>query len=303
TTGDQSAYNADKLTIPPYWLDTPELRAELVKYYAEVSNFDSLVGMIRGELEARKLWDNTLFIVCSEQGTQLPFAKWTCYDNGLHTGIVVHWSGVTKPGTVIKELVATADIAPTFLEAAGGNAEDGDFDGKSFLKTLQGEQQVLHDYVYGAFTNCNIIDNRERIYPIRVIRDKSFSLLYNPNHESVTSNVTLTAALNMIKGSKDSSGTGASWVKLSRADPSAKALVQKLHHRPEFELYNRANDPYELKNEIDNPEYRVVAERLQKSLQRQLKRLGDANPIETEKKIIARKGVKKPKPKKGRPKK
>ncbi|MGB0259458.1 MAG: sulfatase-like hydrolase/transferase, partial [Coraliomargarita sp.] len=77
TTGDQSIYNAAELTVPPYWVDTPELRETMVAYYAEISNFDSLVGRVRAELEARGLWDNTLFIVCSEQGTQLPFAKWT----------------------------------------------------------------------------------------------------------------------------------------------------------------------------------------------------------------------------------
>ena len=290
TTGDRSAYDADSLIVPPYWLDTPELRAELVKYYAEVSNFDVLVGIIRGELESRKLWQNTLFIVCSEQGTQLPFAKWTCYDNGLHTGIVAHWSGMTKPGATCTELIATADIAPTLVEVAGGSIAAGDFDGKSLLKTLRGETQVLHDYVYGAFTNCNIIDNRERVYPIRVIRDKSFSLIYNPNHGSQTSNVTLSVAKRMLGDpSQQGTGIGASWVKLARKEPGTKALVHKLYHRQEYELYNRQNDPYELKNEIDNPEYRTVVSRLKKDLRARLSQVGDASPIETEERIIANK--------------
>ena len=87
----------------------------MVKYYAEITNFDTLVGMMRRELEERKLWENTIFMVCSEQGTQLPFAKWTCYDNGLRTGFVAHWSGVTRPGAVIKDLVTTADVTPTLV--------------------------------------------------------------------------------------------------------------------------------------------------------------------------------------------
>ena len=61
TTGDQSAYDANKLTVPPYWVDTPELRNEMVKYYAEVTNFDSLVGIVRAELEKRNLWDCLLY--------------------------------------------------------------------------------------------------------------------------------------------------------------------------------------------------------------------------------------------------
>ena len=57
TTGDPSAYDAKKLTVPPYWVDTPQLREEMVKYYAEITNFDTLVGMVRRELEKRKLWE------------------------------------------------------------------------------------------------------------------------------------------------------------------------------------------------------------------------------------------------------
>lgn len=67
TTGDQSAYDAEALTVPPYWVDTPALRDVMVKYYAEITNFDVLVGMIRNELEQRGLWNNTIFMVCSEQ--------------------------------------------------------------------------------------------------------------------------------------------------------------------------------------------------------------------------------------------
>ena len=40
---------------PPYWVDTPQLREEMVKYYAEITNFDNLVGMMRKELEKKAL--------------------------------------------------------------------------------------------------------------------------------------------------------------------------------------------------------------------------------------------------------
>ncbi|MEM7395672.1 MAG: sulfatase, partial [Verrucomicrobiota bacterium] len=195
SSGDPSAYDAKSFTIPPYWLDTPELRETLVKYYAEITNFDQLVGRMRRMLEDRGVWKNTIFMVCSEQGTQLPFAKWTCYDNGLHTGLVAHWPGVIEPGSVAAELISTADITPTLVDAAGGNLKPDDCDGKSFLKTLKGESEVLHEYVFGAFTNCRIIDNRERVYPIRVIRNKKFSLIWNPNYQEITSNVSLSGVL------------------------------------------------------------------------------------------------------------
>ena len=287
TTGNPSVYNAEQLTVPPYWLDTPELRKELVKYYAEVSNFDALVGQMREVLEERGLWENTLFMVCSEQGIQLPFAKWTCYDNGLHCGLVARWDGVTPPGSAAGELISIADITPTLVEAAGGTLNEGDVDGKSFLPMLKGEKQALHPYVFGAFSNCNINGNHERIYPIRVIRNKSYSLIYNPNFEHQTSNTTLDRARAMVNGDSANVPRGgalaASWVSAYPGDE----LVHKLHHRPEYELYHLENDPYELRNEINNPEHQTVADEMKKQLHSRLAELGDADPIATETALVA----------------
>ena len=284
TTGDPSQYDKDDLSIPPYWLDTPVLRKKLVQYYAEVSNFDKLVGQIRAALEQRSLWDNTLFVVCSEQGIQFPFAKWTCYDNGLHTGLVMSWPGTIKAGSHADELISIADITPTLVDAAGGELKAGDVDGKSFLKTLQGEQQVLHEYVYGAFTNCNLINNRDRIFPVRSIRSKDFALIYNPNHEEITSNVTLSG-----KGS-----AATSWQALQGSSEKADRLIRKLNHRPEFEFYHLAEDPHELNNAINQPKYESIIAGMKKALFEKLEALGDPDPIATERSLV--KGGKKKNP-------
>ena len=292
TTGDPSAYDASKLTVPPYWVDTPELREEMVKYYAEITNFDRLVGMMRKELEKRKLWDETVFMVCSEQGTQLPFAKWTCYDNGLRTGLVMRWPGVTRPGSVVRELVSTADITPTLVDGLGGSLDKGACDGKSFLALLKGEGSALRDYVYGAFTNCRIIANRERVFPIRTIRDKGYSLIFNPNHRSITSNLTLSQALKLKNGGGEAGevlNTAASWVPLADDDEHAKALVEKLHRRSKYELYDLRKDPYELSNLAKKGSHAKVMNRLKSKLHAKLEELGDADPIATERNFIAQK--------------
>ncbi len=302
TTGDTSAYDPKKLTVPPYWVDTPQLREEMVKYYAEITNFDNLVGMMRKELEKRKLWDNTIFMVCSEQGTQLPFAKWTCYDNGLRTGFVMRWAGVTRPGSVVSDLISTADVTPTLVEAAGGTLKPGACDGMSFLPLLKGNKlEQPRNYVFGAFTNCRIIDNRERVYPIRSVRDRQFSLIYNPNHGSITSNVSLSQALKMIQGENAGSKSlnlAASWVPRAKKDNRAKTLVHKLHHRPEYELYDLSKDPYELENKADDPSHKKTLARLKKALHAKLAKLGDPDPIATEKSFVRSEGGKKKKPSK-----
>ena len=290
TTGDPSAYDAKKIKVPPYWIDTPELREVMIQYYAEITNFDRLVGMMRKELEKRNLWENTIFMVCSEQGTQLPFAKWTCYDNGLHTGLVAHWPSRAKPGSVIKELISTADITPSLVNELGGKLQKGTVDGKSFLNLLAGKNESIHQYVYGAFTNCRIIDNRERIYPIRSIRNKRYSLIYNPNHQSLTSNVTLTQALKMIEDTeikpKDLNPTG-SWVAKVDKSKFEKKLVEKLHNREEFELYDLQKDPFEMVNLTGDSKYLKIQKKLMDALLAKLKALGDSDPMSTEKRFVS----------------
>jgi len=290
TTGDPSAYDAKKIKMPPYWIDTPELREVMIQYYAEITNFDRLVGMMRKELEKRNLWENTIFMVCSEQGTQLPFAKWTCYDNGLHTGLVAHWPSRAKPGSVIKELISTADITPSLVNELGGKLQKGTVDGKSFLNLLAGKNESIHQYVYGAFTNCRIIDNRERIYPIRSIRNKRYSLIYNPNHQSLTSNVTLTQALKMIEDTeikpKDLNPTG-SWVAKVDKSKFEKKLVEKLHNREEFELYDLQKDPFEMVNLTGDSKYLKIQKKLKDALLAKLKALGDSDPMSTEKRFVS----------------
>jgi len=290
TTGDQSAYNANKLSVPPYWVDTPELRKEMVKYYAEVTNFDSLVGRVRAELEKRNLWGRTILIVCSEQGTQLPFAKWTCYDNGLHIGLVLRWPGLSKEGGVVEELVSIADITPTLVQGLGGDLQEGDCDGKNIASLIRGNGEPVHQYVYGAFTNCRIMGNRDRIFPIRSIRDKRYSLIFNPNSkEEITSNITLSRALEILKSDhkkKANLDPAASWVTTANLTKMEKELVHKLHHRPKYELYDLLNDPFELVNLISDPKFKKVGHRLKQALHKKLGELRDADPVKTERKFL-----------------
>ena len=290
TTGDPSAYDAKKISVPSYWIDTPELRQELVKYYAEVTNFDRLVGMIRTELEKRNLWENTIFIVCSEQGTQLPFAKWTCYDNGLRTGLVIHWPSLSRAGSVVDPLVSIQDIVPSLVSFLGGELSSGDCDGQSFLSLLQGGSEPIHSYLFGAFTNCRINDNKDRIYPIRSIRDERYSLIYNPNFQNgITSNLSLSQALRMVEDDDfrpSNLNLAGSWVMLKDKDELIESLVHKLHHRPEYELYDLHKDPHELFNLAEEKSYQSIFRRLKSALHSKLSSIGDSDPIATERSYL-----------------
>jgi uncharacterized sulfatase len=172
----------------------------------------------------------------------------------------------------------------------GVKLKDDAVDGKSFIELLKGNGEPLHEYVYGAFTNCRIIDNRERVYPVRSIRNKRYSLIYNPNHESKTSNVSLSQALKMIEDSntkpKELNLSG-SWVAKVNKSKQEQELVHKLHNREEFELYDLQKDPFEMENLAGDSNYQKIQRKLKNALMAKLKALGDNDPISTEKGFIS----------------
>ncbi len=287
THGDPDAYDPAALTLPKDAIDTPEYRHNLHGNFVEVTNLDKLLGGLRELIADHDLTEDTLVLFCSEQGNQFPFSKWTCFDGGLASGVVAAWPGVIPAGIASDPILWISDITPSLVAAAGGEINPDDFDGSSQWSNFTGANEKVHDYAYGAFSNCNIIDNRDRVFPIRSIRDERYTLLWSPKAEvEVTSNTTLTMALALlndedVKGDFD---PAASWVvKLETSgDLLHEQLVERLHHRPEWALYDREADPKELTNLVGNLEFEEVQQRLQGELQSWLEKWGDEDPVKTE---------------------
>ena len=85
----------------------------------------------------------------------------------------------------------------------------------------------------------------------------------------------------------NASSIAGAWVQKARQDKTLEGMVHKLHHRPQYELYDLTKDPHELKNVIGDPEYKEIADKLKARLRERLAALGDSDPIATEKKIAS----------------
>ncbi|MCK4676929.1 MAG: sulfatase-like hydrolase/transferase [Bacteroidales bacterium] len=195
--GNPDKYNPDAVEIPAYLIDCPETRAQIIRYYAEITYMDWQFGQLLDYLDKEGLTDNTIVIFTSEQGSSFPFAEWTCYDNGLKTYFIMRWPGHIKPGTRNAALTQYVDVIPTLFEAVGVRPEkintgisDAEgytgFDGKSFLKVLSGKKRH-RKYVYGVYATRGIISGSEA-YPIRSIRSRKYKYIINMNHEVPFSN-------------------------------------------------------------------------------------------------------------------
>lgn len=267
--GDPGQYSAKDVTLPYTFVDTPETRDAMTRYLAELTYFDGQVGQALGLLDKYELSDDTLFIATTEQGSSLPFAKWTLYDAGLHTGFIVRWPGKVAPGSVCDSLIEYSDVVPTFVEAAGGRP-DPYLDGKSIIPLLTGKTTEHKDYIFSQATTNGII-NAPDYYGIRSIRSEKFKYIWNFTPEVRYENV-----VTITEDTKwGESQVFNSWKRRAKTDPDAAEKVRRYHYRPGEELYAVDKDPNEWRNLADIPEYGEVKKQLRSELLKWMEHVGD----------------------------
>lgn len=266
TQGDPSKFNPEKIQLPPYFIDTRETRNEFVKYLAEINYMDAEFGKSLDLLKKYGLSENTIVVFTSEQGNQFPFAKWTCYANGLQTGFLFRWPGKIKAGSRSDAMIEYVDVAPTFIEIAGLKVPET-IEGKSFLQVLAGKENTHKKYVYGLQTTRGIIQGSDH-YGIRTIRSEKFRYILNLTPEATFQNIVTSGT-----------GTGGqfykSWITKAATDSLASHLVYKFQHRPAEELYDVVNDPLEMNNIADDTQYANIKKELKEKLLKWMEQQGD----------------------------
>lgn len=264
TNGPQEGFDPEGLTMPPYMIDNEAMRLALSKYYDEISALDQEVGMFMEFVRMSGQEENTIFLFSSEQGSQFPFGKWTCYDLGLRTALIARWPGKIEAGSVAEAMVEYVDVVPTLLEAVGGSVPEG-LDGRSFLGVLEGNTDVHKSVTFGVHTTRGI-NSAPESYPIRSIRTERYKYIANLNHEIDFKN-TITE--------NDREEYWESSVESAKTDAFAAERVAFYQRRPAEELYDIVEDPYELNNLAGMSEHRGLMDDLKVQLEAWMKEQGD----------------------------
>jgi len=235
--GDASQYDPEQLKLPPYLVDTRETREGLANYYAEITYMDAQLGTCLKHLRETGQEENTIVIYLSEQGSNFPHCKWTCYDSGLRSAGIVRWPTRVKAGSTSEAMIQYIDILPTLLHTATEKQPRHDFDGRSFLDVLTGKTTVHRKHVFGIQTSKGI-GGGPKAYGIRTIRNQRYRLIWNLNWESEFQN-----------GVTRRFAPYASWKqKADKGDAFAQEQWHRYRKRPQFELYDLEQDPFELNN-------------------------------------------------------
>jgi arylsulfatase A-like enzyme len=111
-------------------------------YLATIASVDENVGKLLDYLKESGLDQNTIVVYSSDQGFFMGehgwFDKRWIFEESMRTPLLVRWPGVTKPGTVNKDMVSNLDFAETFLDAAGA-AIPAEMQGRSLVPILKGQ--------------------------------------------------------------------------------------------------------------------------------------------------------------------
>ena len=269
TAGHPERFDQATLPLPANVADTPRTRQHHAAYLAEIVLLDWEVGKVLEALEASGQADNTVVLFTSEQGSAYPGNKWTNWNTGVHTAMVVRWPGTVASGARTDALVQYADVLPTFVDAAGGETADK-FDGSSFLPVLRGESTSHRDYAY--FMHNNVPEGPP--YPVRAITDGTFHYIRNLRPDRIF-------VEKHMMGAFRPGSFWETWMASTGPSPEFPAnrraieLLNRFMHRPPEELYRVKEDPYQLNNLIGDFRLAEVRDRLAAELGRWMQSQGD----------------------------
>jgi N-sulfoglucosamine sulfohydrolase len=273
-SGAASGMRPEDVAVPPFLPDTPEVRSDILDYYFEVQRFDRTVGAILDLLARSGRADDTIVVMTSDNGMPFPRAKANLYDAGTRMPLAIRWPARIKGGRTVADFVGHADLAPTFLEAAG-LAPPPEMTGRSLLGLLRGEPAAGRDRAFTERERHANVRRGDLSYPCRAVRTARFLYIRNlrPDRWPAGDPEKYVA----VGPFGDVDGSPTKDLILDRRDDPAIAPFFRLAFakRPAEELYDLVGDPWQLTNVADRPAYSEAKHSLRASLDRWMAETAD----------------------------
>ena len=297
--------------VPDFFPDHEIVRGDILDYAVEIEWFDLHLQRMLEYLEKTGELENTIVMVTSDNGMAFPRAKANCYEYGIHVPFAVRYPAAFPGEREVDDLLSFADLAPTILEITGTSNEGMlPVSGKSVLNILKSKKQGVVDdskkYVFAGRERHSSSRYLNWGYPQRAIRSHDFLLVWNMKPERWPA-----GAPQRIKPETENelfpmygidengvhhsdhaftdidAAPTKSFISENRQNETIRPYFDWAHaKRPEFELFDIQNDPYNLTNLAGNPEYTSVEQELKQALLAELEKSGDPRIVGPDKEIF-----------------
>jgi uncharacterized sulfatase len=301
----------EDVEVPGFFPDDEIIRGDLLDYAVEIEWFDLHLQRMLEYLEETGELENTIVIVTADNGMPFPRAKANCYEYGIHVPFAVRYPKGFPGGRVVDDLLSFADLAPTILEITGTSTEGMlPISGKSVLHILKSKTEGVVDeskeYVFAGRERHSSSRYLNWGYPQRVIRSHDYLLVWNMKPERWPAG----APQRIKPGTEDEllpmygidengvhhsewaftdidAAPTKSFIIENWQDETVRPYFERAHaKRPEFELFDIKNDPYNLTNLAGNPEFAEIEQELKQALLAELKTSEDPRIVGPDKEVF-----------------
>lgn len=260
--GDSLWVNPDKVTVPPIYPDTKTVRRGIARLFTNIEIMDSQVGQIIQMLKDDGLYDKTIIFFYSDHGGALPWMKREIIERGTHIPFIIRFPGGKGAGTVDDQMISEVDFAPTVLSLAGVKIPSY-MQGQAFLGSQKAEQP--RKYCYAARDRMDTEYDR-----VRSVRDDRYRYVYNYMPDKpYYQNIEYRKSIPMMK----------EILKLKDEGKLPPITNSWFGTKPVEELYDEVNDPYDLHNLADDPEYQDKLIELRAAFQNWTNTVGDKSSM------------------------
>ena len=246
----------DRINVPPYYPDTPQMRRDIATHYNQIQVTDVEVGEIIEQLKADDLYDSTIIIFMSDNGYRTLRDKQFLYDGGIHMPLVIAAPGnpaLLGHTGVRDDVVSLLDVTATTLGLMNMDIPEY-YESKDLFA-----DDFHRDYVVSVRDRADYTIDR-----IRSVRTRDFKYIRNfmtdrplmqPQYRD---GKRPTEAL--LKAYRDGVPFYSKWLE---------------DYRPAEELYDHRTDPHEINNLAEDPRYEAQLELMRGYLAEWIAETGD----------------------------
>lgn len=249
----------DSVNVPPYFPDTKEIRHDMAVNYSNLIRLDNQIGEIIKQLREDELYDNSIIFFYGDHGGPFPRHKRALYETGVKVPLLIKFQGNEKEIDSDNRLISFVDFAPTVLSLAGIEPP----------KVMQGKAQ------YGEYTNAGtseyVFYSSDRfdgmVDRLRAVRWQRYKYIKNFNQDisnampvAYREQMPMMQKLNQLWANNELDSLASLWFRTPK---------------PEEELYDLEEDPYEFENLAGQEEYQDTLLLLRNVLNEWIKNTND----------------------------